>query len=82
MQSVESQATNSLPTLRLNSKGDNVKYLQVILNYYGYELKVDGFFGSKTEVAVKQFQKSRKLTVDGVVGSKTWNAMLADYNPC
>ena len=82
MQSVEqTQATRSLPTLRLGSKGDDVKYLQVILNFYGYELKVDGMFGSKTEVAVKQFQKSRKLKVDGIVGQKTWNALLADYEP-
>lgn len=82
MQSVEqAQATASLPTLRLGSKGDDVKYLQVILNFYGYDIKVDGMFGSKTEVAVKKFQKSRKLTPDGIVGPKTWNALLADYEP-
>lgn len=82
MQSVEqNQASSSLPTLRLGSKGDDVKYLQVILNFYGYDLKVDGMFGSKTEAAVKKFQKSRKLTVDGIVGLKTWSALLADYNP-
>jgi peptidoglycan hydrolase-like protein with peptidoglycan-binding domain len=82
MQSVDqAQATHSLPTLRLDSKGDDVKYLQVILNFYGYDLKVDGVFGSKTEAAVKKFQKSRKLTADGIVGRKTWDALLAEYSP-
>lgn len=82
MQSVEqAQTTYDLPTVKLGSKGDYVKYLQEILNYYGYKLKVDGDFGKKTEQAVKQFQKSRKLTVDGIVGPKTWSALLADYNP-
>lgn len=82
MQSVnQDQAIYSLPTLRLGSKGDKVRYLQEILNYYGYNVTVDGIFGKKTEAAVKQFQKSRKLNVDGIVGLKTWNALLAEYNP-
>ena len=82
MQSVDQvQASSQLPTLRLGSKGDDVKYLQNLLNYYGYTVTVDGIFGKKTEAAVKQFQKSRKLKVDGIVGQKTWNALLADYEP-
>ncbi|HAX77132.1 MAG TPA: peptidoglycan-binding protein [Cyanobacteria bacterium UBA11372] len=82
MQSLEQeQTTYDLPTLKLGSKGEAVKYLQEILIYYGYKLKVDGIFGAKTEVAVKQFQKSRKLKVDGIVGPATWSALLADYNP-
>ena len=80
MQSVaQVQASRPLPTLRLGSKGDDVKYLQDLLNYYGYTVTVDGIFGKKTEAAVKQFQKSRKLTVDGIVGQKTWNALIAEY---
>jgi peptidoglycan hydrolase-like protein with peptidoglycan-binding domain len=80
MQSVDQvQASSSPLTLRLGSKGKDVKYLQELLNYYGYTVSVDGIFGKKTETAVKQFQKSRKLTVDGIVGPKTWNALLADY---
>lgn len=80
MQSVDQvQASRSLPTLRLGSKGNDVKYLQDLLNYHGYTVNVDGIFGAKTEAAVKQFQKSRKLKVDGIVGQKTWNELLADY---
>jgi peptidoglycan hydrolase-like protein with peptidoglycan-binding domain len=78
------KAAHSLPTLRVGSKGEYVSYLQSILNYYGYSIPVDGIFGAKTEAAVKQFQKSRRLLVDGIVGSKTWDALLADYQepPC
>lgn len=41
-------------------------------------LKADGFFGPDTEKAVKQFQKSRGLSADGVIGTKTWQE-LAKY---
>lgn len=35
----------------------------------------DGIFGPLTEEAVKEFQKRAGLTVDGVVGAKTWAAL-------
>ncbi|MFB2938807.1 peptidoglycan-binding protein [Aerosakkonemataceae cyanobacterium BLCC-F154] len=75
---MQAQCECSLPTLRKGSKGDDVKLLQAILNSYGYSLKVDGVFGQLTEDAVKRFQKSRGLKVDGIVGPKTWNALLSD----
>ena len=37
----------------------------------------DGLFGAKTTAAVKQFQLSRSLTVDGKVGAKTKAALFA-----
>ncbi|MFB2980224.1 peptidoglycan-binding protein [Microseira sp. BLCC-F43] len=66
-----------MPTLRRNDTGLAVKILQKVLNCYKYGLKVDVIFGATTEAAVKDFQKKYKLTVDGIVGSKTYNA-LAD----
>lgn len=51
-----------------------VRLVQGRLNTLGYKpvLMVDGNFGTKTENAVKWFQKKNKLEVDGKVGPKTW----------
>lgn len=54
-------------TVKLNSKGEDVKYLQKLLG-----LTADGAFGPKTDDAVKKFQKEHGLVADGVVGAKTW----------
>lgn len=59
-----------MKVIKLGSKGKEVEDLQKYL-----KIKVDGDFGPKTEEAVKKFQKENKLTADGVVGEKTWNAM-------
>lgn len=63
-------------TLKNGSRGDQVEELQALLNAkYGSTLEIDGIFGEKTEQAVKAFQKANGLTVDGVVGPKTWAAL-------
>lgn len=67
------------PTIRRGNKGNDVKEAQTILKRLGYDLGsygVDGDFGSATEKAVKAFQKDLKLTVDGVIGPMTWDALL------
>lgn len=58
-------------TLKKGNKGNGVKWLQWKLNKQGYKLTVDGDFGAGTETAVKDFQKKKGLTVDGVVGANT-----------
>lgn len=66
------------PTLQLNARGAAVRDLQTLLNTRvsaDYRVLVDGFFGPKTESAVKAFQYSKLLTRDGVVGPKTWQAL-------
>lgn len=60
----------SRPTIKYGSKGEDVRYLQRILN-----LDVDGIFGKHTEAAVKAFQKAHGLAVDGIVGKNTWAAL-------
>lgn len=56
-----------MDTLKLGSRGIDVITLQKKLN-----LHQDGIFGPLTEEAVKEFQKSNGLTIDGIVGAKTW----------
>ena len=65
--------------LKKGSKGDSVKLLQELLNKHGFNLTVDCDFGEITEEAVKQFQRRLNLTVDGIVGSKTFEALQAKY---
>lgn len=65
-------------TIRYASKGDTVKWLQFELNEEGYKLTVDGDFGSGTLTAVKDYQSTHGLDVDGVVGPNTINALKSN----
>ena len=68
------------PTLRKGSTGADVKTLQILLLARGYDLGrygADGDFGNATLAAVKAYQGGAGLTVDGVVGAKTWAALMA-----
>jgi len=62
--------------LRRGTSGLAVVNLQKFLNSHGYSVgKADGDFGPNTERGVQQFQRSRKLTADGVVGKATATAI-------
>ena len=68
-----------LNQLEKGSKGDNVKALQILLIGYGFDCGnygADGDFGSATNEAVRKYQKAKGLTVDGIVGEKTWKKIL------
>lgn len=74
-----------LNELSKGSKGSAVETVQNILIAKGYtvggELRDgrevgDGIFGKITENAVKEFQKSKGLTKDGIVGADTMAALL------
>ena len=65
------------PVLKKGSNGEPVRALQGILNALGFECgSIDGDFGSKTDSAVRAFQKAKGLAVDGSVGSATWTELL------
>lgn len=53
-----------------------IKAIQYLLRVRGYNLAVDGYFGSQTQNVVKKFQRSRGLSVDGVVGRRTWERLV------
>lgn len=60
-----------MKTLTKGAVGTEVKLLQGMLNIQGFPVKVDGSFGGITDVAVRAFQRSRGLNVDGSVGFRT-----------
>jgi Putative peptidoglycan binding domain len=68
-------APTGRPTLRQGSRGDAVRTLQVTLNRWYPRLPSlaqDGVFGPATRARVIYFQNRAGLTVDGIVGPKTW----------
>lgn len=65
-------------TQRSGSTGPQVKAVQTLLNAQGYEAgAADGSFGPTTTGAVQAFQRARTLEADGVVGPKSWTALLS-----
>ena len=64
------------PNVQLGDCGAFVIELQTRLNDSGFIIPVDGIYSKKTEDAVKAFQTDRGLTVDGLVGPKTWAKLV------
>ncbi len=64
-------ASAFFPTQSIGNRGVDVKAIQLLLN-----IGADGIFGSGTETAVKNFQASRGLVADGIVGPNTWGALV------
>lgn len=61
------------PMIRIGDRGEDVRYLQQTLrDVHGFALGVDGIFGRLTREAVFQIQHRSALSVDGIVGPKTW----------
>lgn len=72
----DSIVTGIRVTLKFGSSGADVTYLQQRLTARGYGVgAIDGKFGVKTLEAVKAFQAESNLTVDGIIGTKTWAAL-------
>lgn len=75
--STSNKVSITLPKLRKGSNSGYVKTVQILLNKYNKAgLVEDGDFGSKTDTAVRAYQKSRGIGVDGIVGIKTWGQLL------
>jgi hypothetical protein len=63
-------------TLKPGDVGKQVKILQQALNALGFDVgKPDGDYGPNTQSAVEQFQSSKGLATDGVVGPQTLAAL-------
>jgi peptidoglycan hydrolase-like protein with peptidoglycan-binding domain/GH25 family lysozyme M1 (1,4-beta-N-acetylmuramidase) len=69
---------NIPPTIKFGDSGAEVLRLQNLLQQLSYYSgSLDGIWGAGTNQAVKLFQKLNNLTVDGIVGSNTWNALMS-----
>ena len=75
----ETKNTLGSRSLKKGSAGSDVKTLQELLNQLVIvtpALAVDGDFGSKTETAVKAFQKKAGIRQDGIYGDETHKALM------
>ncbi len=72
--------------LQLGSTGQYVTemqyYLYILSAYYSTipQIAYDGTFGTATQTAVRAFQALMGLTVDGIVGPATWNALYLQFS--
>lgn len=70
----------TLSVLKQGDKGSVVKTAQALLiKKHGISCGIygaDGDYGKATVKAVKSFQQKHGLAVDGVIGQKTWNALI------
>ena len=65
--------------IRIGDQGKPVETIQQALKAAGFDVDVDGVFGRQTEKAVREFQETRSLEVDGIVGPNTLEALGLDW---
>lgn len=67
------------PLIKEGNRGVYVLIAQDDLNTLGYTTGgLDGIFGPKTKEAVRRYQQSRGLSVDGIIGCNTWRSLQED----
>lgn len=67
---------NPPTALTKGAVGSKVKTLQVRLEIQGYDPgPIDGIFGARTATAVKNYQKFKGFTANGMVDETTWKAL-------
>ncbi|NOK57312.1 MAG: peptidoglycan-binding protein [Chloroflexi bacterium AL-W] len=70
----------SWPNYERGDSGTNVTTIQYLLRAHGHSLGVDGSFGPETDSRVRDFQRQKGLTADGVVGSGTWPKLIVQVH--
>ena len=73
---------NNGPTLSVGATGRDVRRIQriFVMTKALDPTSITGEFDTTTEQAVKDFQQGAGLTVDGILGPQTWQALPADPN--
>jgi peptidoglycan hydrolase-like protein with peptidoglycan-binding domain len=64
------------PLVRKGDREHPVRTLQHLLRARDHAVSVDGIFGPLTDAAVRAFQGEKNLAVDGIVGPRTWSALI------
>ena len=70
---------SGLPTVQYGSHGDAAKIVQAALIERGFSCGssgIDGVFGAASVSALKNYQDSRHIAVDGICGPATWGQLL------
>lgn len=67
--------------LRPWDTGEAIAELQEVLLAHGYKLPINGEFDWTTEAAVRAFQRQHGIRIDGIVGSNTWELLMANLKP-
>ena len=70
--SIDSSRTRTAP---LSVKPPKRDIQQALKNAGFYQGSIDGKFGPKSKEAVREFQRTNGLKVDGVVGRQTWEKL-------
>ncbi len=69
--------------IQSGDSGIGVNKMQAYLNImhdYGFirnKIVQDGIFGSDTKTSVQQFQNYEGISVDGIIGENTWDAVVS-----
>lgn len=72
-------STGGFPMVRRGSISTYVLIAQDDLNTLGFRTGgLDGIFGQATQSAVTNYQRSRGLSADGIVGCNTWRSLQED----
>ena len=67
---------NACVTVKKGASGNITYILQAILYCKGYNIAVDGIFGTNTENTIKNYQKANSLIVDGICGKNTFSKLF------
>lgn len=76
-QAEELEPQNDSIWLLIGSAGEQVVYIQQLLNKCGYPASIDGDYGIYTQRYVLAFQQDHGLIADGIVGASTFAALEA-----
>jgi peptidoglycan hydrolase-like protein with peptidoglycan-binding domain len=61
-----------MPTLEIGASGPAVEFVQNVVN----AVPIDGIFGVLTKNCVIEYQETKDIAVDGIVGIQTWITMI------